>query len=685
MPVEIVDTEKRLKDVCDFLRASNFAWDHETRSVDYMKFPKGALRRLEMKTDLVSFATRDQAFVVPTGHIHCQRSIPEDVVFRTIKPVMEDNSIIHYGWNVSFDSHAMANYGVWVRNFRDAMVMAYLLDENQPNSLKHRCRDVNMELSKFNFKLYWKNRAIRRGETPVPKRARKDCLSDEDFEALEAEYVMYSAEDSIATILLAEVYEKQLIEEYPKLWHLFLNHRNPAVRSSFMMERRGMPVDRRYVKWMDQQCSQDMVVAEAEVYREAGRHFNIGSTKVLSEILYDDMNLPVYKLTEKGAKSTDAATLAKLAQGGFTIAQKVLRYRHLSKLYSAFVGPDAALQGELYPWGHIHASYNPVGTSTGRFSCSAPNLQQTPRSSEKSYYFRKAFIASCPSYELVGGDLSQIELRIVAHMSQDPAMIAEYIKDEELFYALIEGRPIRDKDGNNLYHSSDIHQKTADSCNATRNASKGINFGLIYGMFEKTLAAALTKANWDYRVMSGTTDDWDVLSDVIDQELAREFRNRFFDTYPGISAYQDFIGQMASKYGYVESRFGQRRRLPDLYSSDKYMVLGAQRQAVNFTIQGHVGELMIHNMNLIEGAVKSQRKEIVEAVTCLRDCKYRLLAQIHDEIVGEAPKRYSNQCRHALTVIFQCPMPCTKEYPYYGFRVPIIFEAFSGHDWHSIH
>ena len=685
MPVEYIDDVRRLEDVCGFLgRQECFAWDHETRSIDYLQFPKGALRRLEMRTDLVSFATREQAYVVVTGHIHCHKSIPEKDVFRLVKPMMEDNGIIHYGWNVSFDADAMANNNVWVQNFRDAMVMAYLLDENQPRSLKHRCRDIGMDLSKFDFKLYWNNRAIRRGELDPPKRSSKSYLSDEEFKALEAEYLMYSAEDSIATILLADVYEEKL-KETPKLWHLFLNHRNPAVRSVFLMQRRGMAIDPKHVAKMDKECHADMLEAEGEVYKAVGKHFNIGSTKVLAEILYDDMNLPVYKLTEKGAKSTDAATLAKLAQGGYTVAQKILRYRHLAKLYSAFIGPDAALQGEVYPWNHIHASYNPVGTTSGRLSCSGPNLQQTPRSSEKTYHFRKAFVASCPSYTLLGADYSQIELRIMAHMSQDPEMCSEYLKDQELMQAILLGKPLKDKDGKKLYHASDIHQKTADSCHATRNLAKVVNFGLLYGMGANTLSGVLTMANWDARVAEGATDQWDVLTDVVDKELAASFRDNFFATYRGVGAYQEFIGDLAFKYGYIESRFGQRRRLPDLYSTDKYMVFGAKRQAVNFTIQGHVGELMLHNMNIVEGAVKSQRKEIVEAVSCLKDCKYRLIAQIHDEIVGEAPKKYASQCKPALATIFQCPMPCTKEFPFFGYRIPLIFEIQAGDNWANVH
>lgn len=685
MPVEYIDDARRLKDVCHYLgRQGQFAWDHETRSTDFLQFPEGALRRMEMRTDLVSFATREQAYVVVTGHIHCHKSIPEKDVFRLVKPMMEDNRIVHYGWNAPFDMDAMANNNVWVQNFRDAMVMAYLLDENQPRSLKHRCRDIGMDLSKFDFKLYWKNRAIRRGELDPPKRARKDYLSEEEFKELEARYLMYSAEDSIATILLADVYEPQL-KEIPKLWHLFINHRNPAARSVFLMQRRGMAIDPKHVASMDGDCSRDMLHAEGEVYKEVGRHFNIGSTKVLAEILYDEMNLPVYKLTEKGAKSTDAATLAKLAQGGYPVAQKILRYRHLSKLYSAFIGPDAALQREVYPWNHIHASYNPVGTTSGRLSCSGPNLQQSPRSSEKTYHFRRAFVPSCPSYTLLGADYSQIELRIMCHMSQDPEMLSEYRKDEALMHAILQGKPLKDKDGNKLFHASDIHQKTADSCNSTRNLAKAINFGLLYGMGANTLAGVLTLANWDAHVADGTTDHWDVLRDVVDKELANSFRTNFFDTYRGVQAYQEFIGDLAFKYGYVESRFGQRRRLPDLYSTDKYMVFGAKRQAVNFTIQGHVGELMLHCMNIIEGAVKSQRKEIMEAADCLRDCKYRLIAQIHDEIVGEAPKRYTAQCKPALATIFQCPMPCTKEFPFFGYRVPLLFEISEGPSWAQVH
>ncbi len=161
IPIEIVDTVPRLKDVVNYLGGrGEFAWDHETRALDYAADPtKGALKRLTMKTDLVSFSTPDQAFVIPTGQLMTVQTIPEEAVFRLIKPLMEDNTLKHLGWNASFDMHAQANYGVWVQNYWDVMLMAYLSDENQPNTLKHRCGEINMPLQKFDFKKYWKYRS----------------------------------------------------------------------------------------------------------------------------------------------------------------------------------------------------------------------------------------------------------------------------------------------------------------------------------------------------------------------------------------------------------------------------------------------------------------------------------------------------------------------------------------------
>ncbi len=262
-------------------------------------------------------------------------------------------------------------------------------------------------------------------------------------------------------------------------------------------------------------------------------------------------------------------------------------------------------------------------------------------------------------------------------------MCREYTKDKAIAEAIALGKALKDEDGNSLYSCSDIHQRTADACNSTRQLAKVINFGLLYGMGYNTLAATLTEANWNACQIDGR--EWDPIGDNVPPELAKEFRDLFFHTYQGVANYQQVIGDRASAQGYIHTRFGQKRRLPDLFSSDRGMVMAARRQAVNTTIQGHVGELMLHNMNLIERAVKSKRKEIMDAVDCLWDCRYRLFLQVHDEVLGEAPNEYVDQCKTALALIFQRPMTCSESYPFYGYRVPLVFEPCSGKSWEEVH
>lgn len=583
----------------------------------------------------------------------------------------------------SFDMHSFANYGVWVQHYYDVMCMAYLLDETRPRSLKERCKDVGMDLSKFTFDLYWKNRAIRQGLLEKPKRARKDYLNEEAFQALEAEYLAYSADDAIATAFLADKYETDLQENEPELWRLFLNHRNPATRTTFIMERHGLRIDKRYLSSIAKQCHQDMQVAEARVYSTVGKHFNIGSPKQLGEVLYDEMGLPVYKTSAKGAKSTDKQALSRLGQDGYEVAQYILEYRRLDKLYSTYLGPGSALDN-TYCWAHIHPAYNPTGTDTGRLSSSDPNGQNFPRSTPKTYHFRRAFVAS-PGYVLLGADYSQIELRVMAHNSQDPEMLREYAKDAELAQAIIDGRPLRGPDGKKLFQCSDLHQRTADACSCSRNLAKAINFGLLYGMGYNKLAETLTQAMWDSFVDDGKAAMWDAQRDSIRPEVAEQFRRDFFRMYAGVAAYQDSVGNFVMQHGFVRTRYGQKRRLPGVYSSDRGDQMQAKRQGINTTIQGHVGELMIHNMNLCVRATRSKRPDLVDAVSCLRDCKVRLLSQIHDEVIMEAPKAYAYQAAPALARIFQCPQLSTKEFPYFGYRVPLIFEVAIGPNWADVH
>ena len=1087
---EYITSEKSLIEAVEYLRGEpSFAWDHETRAKNYKTHPvTGALRRVDMLTDLVSFSTESQAFVMTTGALDHFDVIPEAVLFRHLKGVMEDNKIIKYGYNASFDMHAQANYGVWVQNFQDVMAMAYLLDENRPLSLKTRCADIGMELSKFDFTLYWKNRALRNGD--LDKLTSAKTLSDEDYEALETRYGEYSAQDAIATAKLAPVYTEQLKEE--GLWELFERHRNRSIRTTFMMERRGMPIDTKYLADISVKCLKDMEAAEARVFSEAGCHFNIGSTKDLGSVLYDKLGLPVHKTTAKGAKSTDRETLEKLAQEGYDVAQRIVEYRQLSKLYSTYIGPDSKLNDCYYHergLSHVHPSFNCTGTKTGRLSSSDPNGQNFPQSNAKTYHFRRAFIAS-PGYLLVGGDYciaegervrtshgylpieeveegmkavqedgtlrtitrtarsgekaivqletesgdrliatdmhkvrvinregkyvfkrikdlsvgdevaispakaaeaydspslpgvtravhhnaipvtiptklskelalwlgymtgdgcvtgssvgyvvnedtpevaklmdgltlklfgrkphtrsyrgvtearfkssvlstwlrvigfskdsvpecvlkahpeevseflkgymeadaspskdgrvqvgtssqslrddigrllhtvgvhrvfrkqdntgpdknktsylltipkvcsqafrdcvgfissykmakyenystgsvsptfgslpnqqlscpkgsifantrnrggkvsrnlasraveagdvgsmpvdlildcnmhfspvrevrelgvsetydievegthsficegfvthnSQIELRIMAHNSMDPAMLEEYSKDLELADAIVKGLPLVDKDGNSLYSRSDLHQKTADGAGSTRNAAKTINFGLLYGMHNKALAGKLTEANWEACLASGAP--WDPVYDVVTPPLAQEFIDGYFGTYRAVRPYQEMIAERAKRQGYITTRYGQKRRLPDLFSTDRFLVMGACRQAVNVTIQGHVGELMLHCMNLIERATTSHRKDIKDAVDCLWDCKYRLFSQVHDEVLGEAPKRYAHQCTAAMATIFQRPQEPSTAYQHYGYRIPLVFEPKVGANWDEVH
>ena len=678
IPTHVVDSPDTLRELVDYLSNQEFfAWDHETRSVDYAKDSNGALKRLTMRSDIVSFSTLQKAYVIPLG-LKTVPCLSEDTFFSAIRPVMENNKIEHTGWNASFDMHAMANYDVWVQNFSDLMVAAYLLDENRSASLKERCNDIGMQLHKYDFKSYWNARAQLAGEIARP--ARGKVYTQVDLEHMEADYLKYSAEDSIATAFLREYLMLELAKE-PKLESLFKQHRNKGVRTLFNMERRGIPINTELRQQIGTQCKIDMDKAESAVYEEVGHHFKLGSTKELSAVLYDELGLPVYKTTDKGSNSTDKGTLNQLAQDGHGVAQAIVQWRRVSKMHSTYIGDASKLVSQIYEWGHIHPSFNPTGTKTGRLSSSDPNAQNFPQSSARSYNFREMFVAS-PGHTLVGGDYSQIELRIMAHNSMDNTMCAEYRKDVHMQHALANRLPIIDKEGNKLTQS-DIHQKTADECHSTRAQAKNINFGLLYGMGAEKLAMMLTAAAWDHVVENGLI--WEPSKHVVTPEQAKLFVNAFFTSYAGVKAYQQAVTKRVKQAGYVETRFGQKRRLPDAYSSDSYLQHMAYRQGVNVTIQGHVGELMLHCMNVAEGVTKPKSKRLKEAQECLLDSNYRLFLQVHDEILGEAPIEYAEDCKWALTVLFQEPIECTESYPHFGYRVPLIFEAKTGPTWNSVH
>ncbi|MBD3261314.1 MAG: hypothetical protein GF334_06450, partial [Candidatus Altiarchaeales archaeon] len=222
-----------------------------------------------------------------------------------------------------------------------------------------------------------------------------------------------------------------------------------------------------------------------------------------------------------------------------------------------------------------------------------------------------------------------------------------------------------------LFTKSDIHTSTAETCRCSRDLAKVVNFGIIYGMYPKSLGFTLTKANWDACLEEH--GEWDALRDTVDEDMARDIYEGFFRKYAGVKTYQKAVSERAKLQGYIETRHGQRRHLPDVWSSEWFLVSAAMRQAVNTTIQGHVGELMLLLMNRVE------RDPI------LRSLGFRQFMQVHDEVLGEAPKRNSEECKRRLTYIFQNPQEPTESFPYSGYRVPLIFEAKAGSTWGRVH
>jgi hypothetical protein len=227
----------------------------------------------------------------------------------------------------------------------------------------------------------------------------------------------------------------------------------------------------------------------------------------------------------------------------------------------------------------------------------------------------------------------------------------------------------------------DLHVDSRDHLYAANGivTHNSINFGLLYGMMAKKLAATLTAVNFLNCLEKGIP--FDPIADTVTPELAQEFYDLFFNKYPGIMAYQEAVGDKAQQQGFIETRWGRRRRLPDMFSGDRYLVMGARRQAVNTTIQGHVGEMMLLGMCKADNVIPNPDGE------ALKKIGYRLFLQVHDEVIGECPDNDQavEDAQYHLTRIFQNPAPCTDAYPFAGYRVPLIFEAKAGPTWHDIH
>ncbi|ANJ68311.1 DNA polymerase I [Halothiobacillus diazotrophicus] len=536
------------------------AFDTETDSLDLFR----------ARIVGVSFAVaRGGAAYLPLAHDY--PGVPEQLdrerVLAELKPWLEDARRPKILQNAKFDSHVLANHGITLRGVAfDTMLESYVLDST---ASRH---DMDSLAAKY------LSRTTITFEEVAGKGAK--ALTFDQIHLEQA--APYAAEDADVTFQLHQTLWPRL-EQGGRLKTVYEEIELPLIPVLCAMERVGVLVDRQQLAEQGAVIGARIEAIEQEAIQVAGRPFNLGSTKQLKELLFDELQLPVVKKTPKGEPSTDEETLSELADR-HPLPALILDYRGLTKLKSTYID---RLPEEIHPdTGRVHSAFHQAVTATGRLSSSNPNLQNIPIRSEEGRRIRLAFVAA-PGKTLIAADYSQIELRIMAHLSGDERLVAAFARGEDIHRAT----------------AAEVFglEESAVSDNQ-RRAAKAINFGLIYGMSAFGLAKQLD----------------------VGRAEAQDYIDRYFARYPGVADYMERMRQLARRQGYVETLFGRRLYLPEIHSRNGQRRQYAERTAINAPMQGTAADI-------IKRAMIRLHALLVETD------KAALILQVHDELVFEVP------------------------------------------------
>jgi DNA polymerase-1 len=580
--------------------ADFFAFDTETTSLNYMV----------AEIVGVSFAVEaGTAAYVPLAHDYpgAPEQLSRDEVLAQLKPLLEDGSKGKLGQHLKYDANVLMNHGITLRGIReDTMLESYVLDAT---GSRHDLDTLSLK--------YLGQRTIH-FEDIAGKGAKQITFNQVPVE----QAAPYAAEDAEVTLRLHALLSARL-EAEPSLQQLYRELEIPLVSVLSRIERNGALVCREQLAVQSAELGQRMLTLEAKAHELAGGPFNLGSPKQLGEILFNKLELPVLKKTPKGAPSTAEEVLAELALD-YPLPAVLMEYRSLSKLKSTYTDK---LPGMIDPkTGRVHTSYHQAVTATGRLSSSDPNLQNIPIRTEEGRRIRQAFIAA-PGCKIVAADYSQIELRIMAHLSQDPGLLA----------AFAEGLDVHSATAAEVF-AVDIEQVSVDQ----RRKAKAINFGLIYGMSAFGLAKQLG----------------------IGRHEAQEYIDVYFARYPGVADYMARTRALAHETGYVETLKGRRLYLPEINARNRQRQQAAERTAINAPMQGTAADLIKLAMLAVDAWIEASG---VDA---------RLMMQVHDELVFEVAD-------DAVDTLSERVVALMSDIGWLD--VPLVVEVGTGDNWDEAH
>ncbi|MGV8947856.1 MAG: DNA polymerase I [Candidatus Paracaedibacter sp.] len=578
-----------------------------------------SLNAVEAKLVGLSLATdKDQACYIPVAH---QTEIPQlsiDLVLAALQPLLNNKNVLKVGHNLKYDLVVLGNYGVTISPLTDTMLMSYVLDAGKNGHGMDELAELHLGYKTIKF-----------ADVAGTGKAMKTF----DYVPLD-QATAYAAEDADITLQLYHVFYPRLIAE--KMVHVFERLERPLVPVIAAMEQQGIRVDRLLLDRLGYEFSQQMTQLEKTIYKLAGREFNVGSPKQLGEVLFDEMGISISsdtnstqkikspKKTKTGAYVTDVDVLESLAAQGHDLPARVLEWRGLSKLKSTYV--DNLIAAVSPKTSRVHTSYSLAGTSTGRLSSSDPNLQNIPIRTENGRKIRQAFVAD-PGFRLVSLDYSQIELRLLAHMADVPALAEAFRK------------------------GMDIHTSTASTMfgippeqidGTLRRKAKAINFGIIYGISAFGLANQLGIA----------------------QGEAAAYIKKYFETYPGIQDYMERCKEFARRHGYVQTLWGRKCYTLGIRDNNPVARQFAERQAINAPLQGSNADIikraMVHIPVLLQNL----------------NSKTHMLLQVHDELIFEVPEAEINTTVAALKKLMENILIL---------KVPLVVGVGIGNNWDEAH
>ncbi len=582
-------------------KAPAFAFDTETDS----------LNNIDARLVGLSFAIEPgKAAYIPLRHeyLDAPDQLPVNDVLAALKPILEDKNILKIGQNLKFDRGIMENEGIELNGIHfDTMLESYVL-----NSVSNRHDMDTLAEKHLNHKTTTFEEIAGKGKGQLT------------FNQIEVEQAtLYAAEDADITLLLHQALYPQ-IEAIEPLKHVYRDIEMPLVPVLSRMERKGVLIDAQVLAAQSQEITQRLAEIEKETFALAGQEFNLSSPKQLQEILFDKLQLPVIKKTPKGAPSTNEEVLEELAHS-HELPRLILEHRGLAKLKSTYTDKLPLMVNSKTK--RVHTSYHQAVTATGRLSSRDPNLQNIPVRNEEGRRIRQAFIAR-EGFKIVAADYSQIELRIMAHLSQDKGLLDAFAQGKDIHRATaseVFGIP--------------LEEVTSEQ----RRSAKAINFGLIYGMSAFGLSQQIG----------------------VERREAQRYMDLYFERYPGVLDYMERTRKQASEQGYVETLDGRRLYLPEINSKNAIRRKASEREAINAPMQGTAADIIKKAMIAVDNWICNECPDDVH-----------MIMQVHDELVFEVRESYLENANIMIHKLMENSMELA---------IPLKVEVGVGNNWDEAH